>query len=219
MLFFVSVAGNIAVLIFAIIRYYKNLLTLEGYLSFTLPVTPAQHIMVKVVTAVAFDIIALVTTIIGLCIAMSGNLLVEVWNLLIYVIKNIAEEFGAIHLVLYALEIILLLILASFSKFLLYYGFITIGQMANRKKLLLAFGAYGVYTFLSGAFSTILNIFGNLFFITQNSIGIRIIEFMNDYPRLSVHIILLFSILVLLISSLIWFGVSNLIIHKKLNLE
>ena len=56
--------------IFAFIRYYKNLFTSEGYLSFTLPVTPAQHIWVKLLTSVLFTVGSAVVAIISFMIFM-----------------------------------------------------------------------------------------------------------------------------------------------------
>lgn len=211
-------AGNIAVLIFAVIRYYKNLFTLEGYLSFTLPVTASQHIAVKVVTAVIFDIIALITAVLAFCIAASGNFLVEFINLLEYAFSSIFKDYNKVHLVLYAVEILICLVISSFQRFLLFYSFITIGQMAKRHKLLLAFGIYGIYTFLSGAVSTIFNIIANVVFLSPNLFG-DLMDFLEKYPYLSAHISLLFTIVVSLVLGTVYYAISNIIIRKKLNLE
>ena len=45
--------------VFGIVRFYKNLFTGEGYLSFTLPVTAAQHIWVKTLTASAMVLLTM----------------------------------------------------------------------------------------------------------------------------------------------------------------
>ncbi|MEG1427485.1 MAG: hypothetical protein RSC76_07325 [Oscillospiraceae bacterium] len=46
----------VVTVIFAIMRFYKNLLGDEGYLMFTLPVTPAQHLVSKAVTSLCFTL-------------------------------------------------------------------------------------------------------------------------------------------------------------------
>ena len=56
-LFGVSIAvcfGAVAVL--SVIRFYKNLYGPEGYLSFTLPVTAAQHVWAKLLASLTFDV-------------------------------------------------------------------------------------------------------------------------------------------------------------------
>ena len=50
---------NLAVVL-GVIRFYKNLFTKEGYLTFTLPVTSTQHILVKSTTAVLVQIVSII---------------------------------------------------------------------------------------------------------------------------------------------------------------
>ena len=65
--------------VLAIVRFYKNLFTSEGYLSFTLPVTATQHILVKAVTAVTMTIATLVAVMLSVSVITAGEVLVEIW--------------------------------------------------------------------------------------------------------------------------------------------
>jgi len=64
----------IMALVFIVQRFYKGLLGDEGYLMFTLPVTNAQHIAAKTVTAL---ILLVITAVVA---ALSGLLLLTVYN-------------------------------------------------------------------------------------------------------------------------------------------
>ena len=50
--FFIIVATFIITLVVMIQRFYKNLLSDEGYLMFTIPVTPSKHIISKMIVSI-----------------------------------------------------------------------------------------------------------------------------------------------------------------------
>ncbi|MBQ8338505.1 MAG: hypothetical protein IJY33_05105, partial [Oscillospiraceae bacterium] len=125
------VACFAAVFVMAVIRFYKNLYTAEGYLSFTLPVTPAQHIFVKLTTAVALMGITLVTTIVSFAIATAGELGIEILKAAGYLFKKLVELAG-INVWFYALEIFVMLVISSCVSILFYYTCISIGQLFKK---------------------------------------------------------------------------------------
>ena len=59
--------------VYSVIRFYRNLFTGEGYLSFTLPVTPANHLWVKVVTAVSFSLLSVLVAALSGVIITAGE--------------------------------------------------------------------------------------------------------------------------------------------------
>ena len=128
------------VTVLSIIRFYKNLFTGEGYLSFTLPVTHTQHIWVKAATATVFHIITTVVSIISLCIIMSGDVLNEVCKAAAYIIRGLSEAPNNLfmHLCLYLLEFIIVSVVAIFQSTFVYYTFISIGQLFNKNRILAA---------------------------------------------------------------------------------
>ena len=56
--------------IFGVVRFYKNLFTGEGYLSFTLPVTTSAHIWVKALT---FAVMMLLTLLVALLLPVAAR--------------------------------------------------------------------------------------------------------------------------------------------------
>ena len=77
----------------AITRYYKNLFGREGYLSFTLPVTVGQHIISKLLIALLYCVISLVTVVVALMIAGAGAPTVEVFKAIFYLAERYFEIF------------------------------------------------------------------------------------------------------------------------------
>jgi hypothetical protein len=92
-----------------ITRFYKNMFTHEGYLSFTLPVTVEQHIFVKLVTGVAIIFANILFIIVGVCIATAGELTVEIFKAMFWLLGKAGEEIGG-HFWLFLLELLVLFI-------------------------------------------------------------------------------------------------------------
>ena len=200
----------------AITRFYKNLFTAEGYLTMTLPVTVTQHILVKITTAVLFTILTVINVIISLCIVSSGELLVEIIKAIAYTFDAAFKHMGA-DLILLIIEFIVAMLLGLFTSLFTFYTCITVGQLAKKNRVLMAFGVYFGLSFLSQIFATAMSIsfavapdfYENLArFIEQNFTGIQV-----------AHLALIFSIIVYLIGSVIHFFISKFIMSKKLNLE
>ncbi len=211
-------AGNVSAIVFGIIRYYKNLFSTEGYLSFTLPVTPAQHIFVKAITITAVEIIAGVVAVISFCIATAGDLLEEIGNLISYLLKMAFTELKPVHLILFMIELVVLLVIKTISQYLLYYACITIGQLAHKHKVLLAFGVFGIYAVISSVASVFINVFaGNL--LATTNLYEKIVQIFAKNPYTFIHIAFVISLVSYLLVSAIYFLISNIIIKKKLNLE
>lgn len=202
--------------VMGIVRFYKNLFTSEGYLSFTLPITATQHIGVKAITAVSMNWLTWVMVLLSGCIVTAGEMLTEIWKALTYLLDKLYMLTG-IQSVLIGGELVLLLLVASFTGVLLYYTFISIGQLFKKNRILAAVGAYFVYYIITQVISTVLSVFLSLFATSGlfENIGLWI----TQHPYESVHIVMCGSILLSAIFALIEFIVIRTIITKKLNLE
>ena len=199
-----------------IVRFYKNLFTAEGYLSFTLPVTASQHITAKAVTAVCIQWITLIMVVLSGCIVTSGEVLTYVWDGLGPVMKGLFDLAGA-HFVLVVLELLVMCIVASFSSIMLYYTFISIGQLSKKNRILAAVGAYFVFYIISQVISTVLTILISV--VATTGIFADIGYWIYLHPIASIHIGMWGGILLTTIFVLIEFFVIRWIITKKLNLE
>ena len=147
------------VFVFSVVRFYKNLFTAEGYLSFTLPVTPTQHILVKLFTALLFYAATIVTVLLSVCVITMGDVLCEVGKAIGYLWRVLWKEVG-VHFGFYIAELTVLLAVLLMTTVLLYYACMSVGQLSNKNRVLMAVVAYFVYYLITQVFGTILIVIG-----------------------------------------------------------
>lgn len=222
------VVGIIAVfamtMVFTITRYYRNLFTSEGYLSFTLPVTPTQHILTKLSTAVIVHAASLVVVLISACIITAGDVLNEIVKAIAYIVDLIPERLAftfeettaaqwRVNIWLFAAEFILLALAAVIYQMLLFYGCITVGQMFHKNRILAAVGVYFGYYMATQAIGTVLVIVSQ--FLPWEDLGLIFL----DAPIGCIHSLLIgYTLLNLLVATGLFF-VSRFIVRRRLNLE
>ena len=105
MLVLATCAGETVAFILGIKRFYQNLFTKEGYLTFTLPVSVTQHLWVKLLVAIMFQLISFVVAALAFCIATSGELLYEIIDAAKYLINELYLYTEDIHVNFYIVEI------------------------------------------------------------------------------------------------------------------
>ena len=188
--------------VYAIIRFYRNLFTGEGYLTFTLPVAPAQHIWVKVLTAVVLQLASLAVVLISAAVMMAGELLVGIFY----------EHMGN-HLVWFAIESVLVLLVVMVYATLYYDTCITIGQLFRKNRVLAAVGVFFAFYVVEQIIGTCAIIVAA--FINWDSLMLFISE--NIY--LCAHVGMWLVILFYAVLGLVFYLVTHAIICKRLNLE
>lgn len=198
--------------VYAIIRFYRNLFSGEGYLSFTLPVTPAQHIWVKVLTAVALQVASLVVVLLSATVMMAGELLVEVWKAGAYLLGKVHLYLGG-HLTWFILEAVLLVLVSMLYQSMFYDTCITIGQLFRKNRVLAAVGVYFGFYIAAQIIGTGAIIVAA--FINWDSLVRFIIENAYLCAHLGMWLMILFSAVL----CLIFYAVTHTIIRKRLNLE
>lgn len=205
-----------AVFVMAVIRFYRNLYTAEGYLSFTLPVTASQHILVKLTTAVALMGITLVTTIVSFAIATAGELGVEIFKAAGYLFKKLIELAG-INIWFYALEIFVLLVISFCVSVLFYYTCISIGQLFKKNRVLGAVGVYFIFYFASQIISGIFMVAWNIAALSLDFAAIA--EFIEANITWLLHLLFIGGAVMYAAVGVAYFFVNRFIMSKKLNLE
>ena len=196
----------------AISRFYKNLFTSEGYLSFTLPVTPAQHIFAKLLVACTYTVITMVTVFISICIISMGDYLVELFKAAGYLIEEMFAH-NTVHRIFFAIEVLIMCVAVGVSEILKFYACISLGQRAKKNRILAAFGIYFGYYFVCQIFGTVLLI-GMTSFEWEG-----VVKFAVNNPNGIIHIVLLLIVAFYCVMSALYFAVSRYIMQKRLNLE
>ncbi len=192
-----------------ILRFYKNLMTDEGYLMFTLPVSPQQLINSKLLVSFIWTIVCVVLIIISLFGAFMTkerfDLISDGFGMIFTEMKH---EFGVFNMNLLIIEFILLMILGIINNILIIYASIAVGQLFNGHKVLGSFASYiGI--------STVLQIIVTASFVILGAIFNKSFEEINALPQIFFPLTIGYT---LLTNILFYYGI-NFIFKKKLNLE
>lgn len=214
--FIVLYAGIFSPVVFGVVRFYRNMFTSEGYLTMTLPVTAAQHLWVKVSTAVCFYTLTLLVGVITGLILTAGDMFTELCKAAAYLMEDIPGDVMC-HLIIMAVEMLIAFLVAAFSSFLLYYACLCIGQLFRKMRILAAIGAYFCYYLIAQAIGTVFSILFSMLAVT--GLIEKLAEFMDKLGDASVHLVILAGILISGVLALVYFLVCHYILQKKLNLE
>lgn len=202
--------------VFGIVRFYKNLFTGEGYLTFTLPVSNTTHLNVKVITTVVFSLASFVVCLVSGLIITAGDVFTELWKAFLYLWNLIHDEFIP-HLIGYAAEFCVLLVVALFTSALLYSSCMCIGQLAKKNRVLLSLGVYFGYYMITQVISTVFII---VFTVLETAGALEpIYDFVSAHPWASGHIGFCGGIVLYAVLGFVFWLICRFILRKKLNLE
>lgn len=143
----------IIVYVLTIQRFWTNLMSNEGYLMMTLPVSVDKLILSKLFVATIWSIISTIVVIVAVIIMASAE---------VNIIRELVE-FGIFSQIpLAGHEIALLLfgtavmaIIASFANILLIYACMALGMMVNKYRILVAVGSYIAITTIMQIVATV----------------------------------------------------------------
>lgn len=218
-------ACSIMVSVISVYRFYKNLFTSEGYLTFSLPVSTNQHLFAKLFWAVLYNMIVFVSTVLASLITISGDILNETVKAGVFLLENLFKTFKdvpiGLHIVFYIIEFIAIIILSTAGSLLIFYACIAIGQTAKKNRILLSVAVYFGYMMLSEMIGTFISIIMSIFATSELFITMfeKIGEFINNHPFEFVHIIMIISIVSSILVAAVCYFITHRIITRKLNLE
>lgn len=211
-----AIVSLVLTTIFAVTRFYKNLFTSEGYLSFTLPVTADQHLLVKLLTASAFTVGSMLVVVASVFLAF-GKYLGKFLTVDLPKVFDVLTTLSGVHFGIYVTELALTGILSLFSSFLLFYFCIALGQTFRKNRVFGAIAVYFVHQFVFQILSTAASIFA---VVTAGIIPwSRIGEMISGHPLATIHIGLIGSMLLEAGLCAVYYFVTRYVMRRKLNLE
>lgn len=217
---FVFVVAVIATLIspfiFAIVRFYKNMFTGEGYLTHTLPVTAGNHLWTKLLTAISFDVAAVLVVMLSVLIVTSGEVLEEIWKAAGYLFAQIPQKYVG-HVWAWVAEYGVLMLLAAASSHLTIYLCICLGQLFRKNRVLAAVGVYFGLYMISQVISTVITIMFT--FMGVSGVWEELLKWIEKNPVETIHIFFAGGIVLTAIGAALYFLICHTVIRKKLNLE
>lgn len=214
MFYIISILAMFIVgMVIIIIRFYKNLLSHEGYLTFSLPFTATQHIICKLICAVTMIIVNFVAVLLSLLIVGLGtDALNEIIDVFKIMFNDMFADEAVFRVTLFILQIALMLILATFQSVLMFYAAMSIGQQFKSKiggSVLAYIGLYiAMESIMTVCMLPLILIFGENFenYLMSGGIG-------------AVQVFLILPIAMYVVFSTVYFLITRHFLTKKLNLE
>ena len=197
------IAMGIVTFVVILERFYRNLLKGEGYLMHTLPVPTWMLVAGKLISAVIWNVLAVLVVLLSFVIIMvSGGLLMDVLPNLSSLLHNLLWIFDSANI--RTVGVAAYALLSAVSGILLFYVSMAIGGAAKRHKktcsILVFIGILILCTVIEVAL-------GNIWGGTAFAIGA------------SEKSMMIWNSVVNGIYCVVFFGLTTLFLQKRLNLE
>lgn len=190
--------------ILIVIRYYKNLYTDEGYLTFTLPATRGQLLFSKGLIAFVWSLLDFIAVVIGSAILILIPTITDNSN---EILASMEVALG-MDPVLFFWATLAMGVVSFLGSIALYYFCISLGQLLSSHRVLGAFIAYF-------ALSNIISIVSLIFVI---GIGLNPFDVTPD-PNRFILLSYKVSTIMCLIEAILFFGGTYYLLKKKTNLN
>lgn len=201
-------AIEFGVLFLVAIRFYRNLFTDEGYLTWTLPATPTQQLGAKIISGTVWYILSTLLGSMGLLILVTGK------NTLAAYAKAADEINKSIGMPLthYAGTLLCLALFCSVGSVILLYLSIAIGQLFPGHKVLCSIVTYFCITTVTQVITFFLLFMFDVFpsFMTQRT-GSEATKYIMSVFQISTYIFVFMAI--------IGYLMVRYIMNKKINLN
>ncbi len=204
------------------VRYYKNLFSDEGYLTFTLPLKRSQVLNSKFISGLVMSLsttfAVAIETAIGLCIAFHRDIFnKQFYNVIKVTIGEISKEKAFDELItLFAL--ILIIVVTVYAASLLFtFLCITIGSVITRKnKVATAIGIYYGATVILTFAGQIFALFGMTGLVNWGDEIIAISDWTFLYFIFAALLVIIFFVATI---AAILYAINYWLLDKKLNLS
>ena len=211
--FLAMVAVPIAALVLMIVRFKTNLLSDEGYVMFTLPVSAHHLVWSKLLTSAVWFIGAAIVDFLGVLILNADpGVFSGIWSGVRYLYEHLTAYYAA-NGVLVLAEIAVLILLACFCECLEFYCPLAIGHSFARHKVLLSVVFYFVIQ-AATQFVVVAGVSAGVPFLNGVSDSLTSLR-----PETFIHGSLWAGILVTLVYGGILYAITIRNLHRRLNLE
>ncbi|MCR5302310.1 MAG: hypothetical protein K6E49_07695 [Lachnospiraceae bacterium] len=209
------IAANIVSLIYLVMRYYKNLYTSEGYLTFTLPVKTDMIIHSKVITGSVWMFLSYLFTLISILIAGAGFFsTVDVSREKLHEAMMEMFDFLGFGDPVFVATLLFTILITPVAAVVCMYFCVSIGQLwQNHKVLGSVLCIIGLYMFNQVVSQLVFIVSGFWNIMSQTGADID-----ASFALLYRNILLLLSI-VTFIQAVIFYVVCIIIARKKINLD
>jgi hypothetical protein len=202
-------------LVVTIQRFYKNLLSDEGYLMFTLPVHAHSHITSKLLVSMLWNFASVIVSGFAiLLIAADPDTMRKLSHFMSEAMESM-NKFGASAYVTGA-EIIIHILISAVAAIISIYAAMAIGNLSGKHRVLLSLGAYI-------GFGTVEQIVGSILLLVIPHDWYNAFDNVSDLNYMpafqAIQLLMLGTIVFTLIFGVAYYILTNYLLKKKLNLE
>lgn len=190
------------------IRFYRNLFTREGYLSWTLPVSGIQQLWAKILSGCIWFFLDCIICALGILILATGKNVTDAYST---IAPEITEELG-MTISSFGLSIFVITLISSVASVILVYFCITMGQLFPAHRILGALAVYFIYSIVVQIISSIILVAMGLFpnYLDSNITTKNPADYMLTVFGISIAI--------MTVTAVIQYIVTHYIMKNKINL-
>lgn len=152
---------SMVITIYIAVRFYRNLYTDEGYLMHTLPVTPRQLILAKLLVAVLWVFALSLLALWAICCILLSSIpaiaLIDMPEAIHTLMEYFPQIFG-MGPVAFLVFYVALSLVSAFSSVLTAYAAVSLGQLFSKYKVMASVLCYIGFTMLIQTVTTVLMI-------------------------------------------------------------
>ena len=205
------IAAFVLTLILTVQRFYKNLMTDEGYLMHTLPVGAGRLILAKLIAAAVWTLVCAAVVFLSLMImAFSGGELREFAQML----RN--TGLPTADLILFILEFCALALSGLLGSILMIYASLALSMFFNKHRIGVSFA---IYIGLTTALQILMGIVGVIFSRMSRETYQTFEAFIEQNTLASVHICMSTVLAIVIAFAVGMFFTTRTMLKNRLNLQ
>ena len=201
--------GAVMTVVLMVQRFYKNFLTDEGYLMFTLPTGIPSMIFSKLIVSVVWVIVTILVMLLGVCLAVADSSLLQAAAGILRECIRMASVKVTINVAAILLEIALVVIVGMACSMLEFYAAMSLGYGFTGHKALWSVVSYFVI-------SVVFQLIGGVMLVAMPGGMIR--WFSSLEPMQGFHVTMCFAAAAELAAGAALYAVTWLSLKKRLNL-
>ena len=205
------VAAVVVTLILTIQRFYRNFMTSEGYLMFTLPVSTGKLIWSKLLVAAVWNIVCVIAVFLSIVImANSGKEIADMLQSLF------SMDLSSVNEAFFMIEFAAILLGLLLGGILSLYTCLALSLFFNKHRIPISFAIFIVMnTLLQILFVILVNIAPHI----NITLGEGLRAFADHYPEGALHIAMLVGLLGVCAVDAVFFAVTRHMLKNRLNMQ
>lgn len=205
----------VATILIIVQRFYKNLLSDEGYLMNTIPVSINANITSKLIVSTVWCCISIIIALLSiLLVAVTKDNISSFFSELSYVFNDLFKQYG-FNVPVIGIEFFFASISQLALNIILLYASICIGHLLPKMKILGSFAAYlGLNTIMTIIITSVTKIISSAV-----SFETFFENLVHNSPIAFTHMIAIGCLVLNVVWFIIFYFITHYILKNKLNLE